>query len=174
MPGGALDLFENRAAFVTEALPLPAPCCVRGAGPGVSSWLGRLPAHPCSPLACVVGPEVRPPASLPSPTHAHSLLVPFLEVIPGEQGVLTVIRTGLPQQGTNQGNRKAVCLNYTQKMFPAAGCKTCELMKQKSRPGINPPPLLRFSQLGRGCLHPRPCLLIQAQPGSNKKTLSGD
>lgn len=92
----------------------------------------------------------------------------------GGGGGLAVISPGLYQQGTNQGNRKSLFELHTN-MFPEAGNKLCELMKQENSPGISPPPL-QFSQLGRGCSHPSTLFVdsgstrLQQQ---QKKTLSG-
>lgn len=47
-------------------------------------------------------------------------------------------------------------------------------MKLENRPRVSFPLPLQFYQLSKGCTRPGPCLLIQAQPGFNKKTLSGE
>lgn len=101
--------FCNRSPFTPFSCHSLLPA-VRGLNLGASSWLGQLPVQPCSPFSCACSLEARTP---PPSTHAHSLLVPFLEVITWG---LAVISSGLSQQGTNQGNGKIV-LNYTQKCF---------------------------------------------------------
>ena len=118
--------------------------------------------HPCSPYTCACDLAVRAP-------HTHILLVPFPEVT--TQG-LAVISPFLSQQGT-EGMRKQNVFELHTKMFPAAGHKLCELMKLKNRAGVRFPSPFLSSQLSKGCSGSG-CLLIQAQPGSGKKTLSGD
>lgn len=69
-----IELLLQQKPFHFPLLPSSCPYCVRGIDPGVRSWLGQLPVHPCSPLACAWSLEARAP-------DTHPLLVPFPEVI---------------------------------------------------------------------------------------------
>lgn len=71
------ELLLQQKPFHSPLLSAFSPCCVRGVNPGISGWLGQLPGHPCSPLACASGLEVRAsPPDRPAATYSFCWCLP--------------------------------------------------------------------------------------------------